>query len=163
MEVRLGRGAGFWWLPHPCVPHAESVYKAINKVYLSAGSRLVWGEVLTCGRKLNGEVFAMSGYHARTEVFCEGELVLVENIFLKPSAVPVGSMGQLEGFTHQASLLVVGLEVDGAAVEACLSGKEGILYGMTLGPSGSRVVRILGNKAEQLYDCLKEIVTCIPS
>jgi len=157
MEVRLGRGAGFCWLPHPCVPHAGAVYSGRNRVYLSSGARLIWGEVLTCGRKLSGEVFALSRYHMRTEVFLEGELVLVENVFLKPSVVPVGSMGQMEGFTHQASLLMVGVEPNMEKIGACLAGKEGILYGVTEGPGGSGVVRMLGNKAEQLFDCLNEI------
>ena len=162
MEVRLGRGASFCWLPHPCVPHAGSVFKGSNRVYLVGGSRLIWGEVLTCGRKRNGEVFAMSGYHMRTEVYLDGGLILLENVILRPSLVPVESAGQLEGFTHQASLLMVGVEPDMEKIGACLAGKEGILYGVTEGPGGSGVVRMLGNKAEQLFDCLSEIA-CILS
>jgi len=157
MEVRLGRGAGFCWLPHPCVPHAGSVFTGSNKVYLVAGSRLIWGEVLTCGRKLNGEVFALSGYRMRTEIYLDGGLILLENVFLRPSVVRVESVGHLEGFTHQASLLMVGVEPDMEKIGACLAEKEGILYGVTEGPGGSGVVRILGNKAEQLFDCLNEI------
>lgn len=158
MEVRLGAGASFCWLPHPCVPHAESIFSARNKVFLSEGCELVWGEVLTCGRKLRGEVFALSSYHVRTEVYLYERLALLENVFLRPSVLPVEATGQMEGFTHQASLLYI--RQDGerrAGVEEYLSGIEGILYGVTDGPMNSLVVRMLGNKAEQLYDCLKRI------
>ena len=155
MEVRLGVGASFCWLPHPCVPHAESKFSGRNRIFLSEGCELIWGEVVTCGRKLRGEVFALSSYHVRTEVFVQGRLALVENVVLQPSVIPVGAMGQMEGFTHQASLLYVG--ESRARVEEWLAGIEGIVYGVSEGPMNSLVVRMLGNKAEQLYDCLKRI------
>jgi hypothetical protein len=36
-----------------------------------------------------------------------------------------------------------------------LQALEGVTYGMSEGPAGSLVIRILGNKAEPLYDVLK--------
>ncbi|MBS1664081.1 MAG: urease accessory protein UreD [Bacteroidetes bacterium] len=159
MEVRLGAGAYFCWLPHPCVPHARSIFKGMNRVYLSEGSRLIWGEVLTCGRKLNGEVFAWSSYHVRTEVFIGDELVLLENIYLKPSDGMIGGMGQWEGYTHMASLLVIqegGLGGLRERVEAGLAAAS-VVYGVSEGPAGSLVIRMLGNSAELLYNCLKEV------
>ena len=165
MEVRLGKGACFCWLPHPCVPHEQAIYMGRNKVFMSEGSQLIWGEVLTCGRKLNGEIFGFSKYHVRTEVFIHGQLALMENVCLRPSVLSVEALGQMEGFTHQGSLLCVG---DGFGtrreeVESCLLGVEGIAYGVSEGPAGSLVVRILGNKAEPLYEVLKrmaEILLC---
>jgi len=157
MEVRLGKGACFSWLPQPCVPHEDAIFMGSNRIFLSEGSQLVWGEVLTCGRKLTGEVFAFSSYHVRTEIFMQDRLVLMENVCLRPSVLAVEGLGQLEGFTHQASLLFVAdnaVEKKGGIVEY-LSGLPEVVYGVSQGPAGSLVVRILGNKAEPLYDCLK--------
>jgi len=156
MEVRMDKAACFCWLPHPCVPHEGAVFVGRNKVFLSEGCQLVWGEVLTCGRKLNGEIFGFSKYHVRTEVFVGEVLVLVDNICLRPSTLSVEGLGQMEGFTHQASLLYVGgFGMKRDEVERYLSGLEGTVYGMSEGPGGSLVVRILGNKAEPLYNALK--------
>ena len=157
MEVRLGAGAAFCWLPHPCVPHAASKFAGRNKVYLGKGCVLLWGEVLTCGRKLNGEVFALSSYHVRTEVFIDEQLVLLENILLRPAVLPVGAVGQMEGFTHQASLLYVGDGGFREEIEKILGRVGGIVFGVSEGPAKSLIIRLLGNKAEQLYDCLKEV------
>ncbi len=160
MEVRLQNGASFCWLPHPCVPHADSIFSGRNKVFLAAGCQLLWGEVLTCGRKLSGEVFALSAYHMRTEVFIHERLVLLENVYLRPSVLPVGALGQMEGFTHQASLLWVkdgGVGEARARVEKWLAGREEIVYGVSEGPASSLVIRMLGNKAELLYDNLKKV------
>ena len=187
MEVRLGAGASFCYLPHPCVPHAHSIFTGRNKIFLSEGAKLIWGEVLTCGRKLNGEVFRFSKYHTITEVMREGKLVLRENINLQPSVMDLGALGQLEGYTHQASLLHMGgagsgkadifqkeiidylaqtsrqvrlPEPEGGRVQSGMlvagTGQE-LLSAVSTGPGDSLVVRILGNRAEQLHECLKVI------
>jgi urease accessory protein len=156
MEVRMDKGACFCWLPHPCVPHEGAVFTGKNRVFINEGCQLVWGEVLTCGRKLNGEVFGFSKYHVRTEIFIRDQLVLVDNICLRPSVISVGGPGQMEGFTHQASLLYVGgLGMSRDEIERYLAILEGTVYGVSEGPAGSLVVRILGNKAEPLHTALK--------
>jgi urease accessory protein len=159
MEVQLEKDAFFCWLPHPCVPHANSIFTGRNRIILAEGCQLLWGEVLTCGRKLNGEVFALSSYHVRTEIFAGDELILLENMYLRPGVLPVEAMGQMEGFTHQASLLWVGgcIGEKSAQIESCLSGREGVIGGVSAGPKDSLVIRLLGNGAEILYDILKAI------
>ncbi len=160
MEVRVGKGACFCWLPHPCVPHAESIFTARNKVFLEEGAQLIWGEVLTCGRKLSGEIFALSSYHTRTEIFVQERLVLLENVYLRPSVMPVRALGQMEGFTHQASLLFVeaGAQANDerrARIAAFLQDRTDLIYGVSQGPANSIIVRLLGHHAEPLYECLK--------
>jgi len=182
MEVHLEKGASFFYLPHPSVPHAHSIFAGRNRIYLSEGCQLVWGEVLTCGRKLSGESFSFSKFHSVTDVVVQGKLVLRENICLQPLVSDVQAIGQLEGFTHQASLLLMGRAPEGGAVapggetgqgdgealtvmseeiRAWLSVQEGVLSGVSAGPAGSLVIRLLGNKAEQLYGCLQTIVGSI--
>ena len=166
MEVTLAKGASFCWLPHPCVPHANAAFTGSNRIFLSEGARVLWGEVFTCGRKLNGEAFAFSSYHVRTEIFIAGRLALVDNSCITPRTLAVNALGQMEGFTHQASLLF--LEAGGRIREetreriaAFLSGCQEILYGITEGPANSLVVRLLGDAAERLYDYLQTIQTMI--
>lgn len=166
IEVRLGKDAGFCWLPHPCVPHADAIFTGNNRVFLADGASLVWGEVFTCGRKLNGEAFAFSSYHVRTEIYVNNRLALLDNVCLQPGNIPVHALGQMEGYTHQASLLFIkaGNRVAKETYEgiaAFLSGCEDILYGITHGPADSLVIRLLGNAAEKLYDHLRTIQTII--
>lgn len=165
MEVHLAKGASFSWLPHPCVPHTNSIFAGTNRVFLGPRARLLWGEVLTCGRKLTGEVFAFSSYRMRTEVYITGRLALLENISLQPAAMPVNTLGQLGEFTHQASLLFI--EEGGRVAEdtreqiaAYLAGQP-LLYGLTEGPANSLIIRMLGHAAEEMYDHLRTIQNMI--
>ena len=74
-------------------------------------------------------------------------------------------MGQMEGFTHQASLIFIKekLDIDEIcdAITNFLSTKEGINFGVSTTPANGMVVRILGHKAEQLHECLKNIHSLI--
>src|SRR5688572_5960919 len=108
MEVRMERGSSFIFLPHPAVPHEASVFSSKNKFYLANDCLLIWGEVLTCGRKLNGEIFRFSRYQTITEIFLSGKLIAKENLMVAPALTDVNAIGQLEGYTHQASFMCVG-------------------------------------------------------
>ncbi|WAC14987.1 urease accessory protein UreD [Dyadobacter pollutisoli] len=161
MEVHVGKGASFIYLPHPCVPQEDSDFSAVNKIYLSTGSVLVWGEIITCGRKLNGEIFRFSRYHSRTEIFLDNRLIIKENLRLLPGSECMEGTGMLEGFTHQASL-VYQAECKPAdhllaVASAFLATQEDIIFGITSGAGTSILLRILGFKSEQLFFCLKEI------
>jgi urease accessory protein len=161
MEVQLHKGSSFVYLPHPSVPHENSSFAAINKFFLSTGYRLVWGEILTCGRKLSGEVFQFSKYHSITEVFINNKLVIKENLLMQPSVIDPTLTGQLEGFTHQASFIFLDEKTDcittADTIYEYLSSQSEIVFGITAAPVNGLIVRLLGYKAEQLHDCLKAI------
>jgi urease accessory protein len=166
MEVVLEEGASFCFLPHPTVPHQRSSFTAINTIHLSRQCRLVWGEVLTCGRKGSGEAFTFSKYHSRTSIYMQGRLVVKENLLLQPSMMDISGVGQWEGYTHQASLLYMQEEILVAEVIAnlheWLQQQEGICFGITALPVNGVVVRILGYKGETLHRCLQQLAALLP-
>ena len=161
MEVYLAEDSSFCYLPHPVVPHEGSVFVAKNKIFLSPGCSLLWGEVFTCGRKLSGEVFRFSRYHNCTEIFLNNRLVLKENLLLQPALVDIHAIGQFEGFTHQASLLYIN---ERAPVTNLLKDileqlaiEEDIAFGVSSLPVNGLVVRLLGYKGEKLHHSLQNI------
>ena len=175
VRAELAPGASLTYLPHPCVPQAGADFRGENRIYLSADSRLIWGEIVTCGRKLNGEVFQFSNYRSVTEVFLEGRLILKENLRLVPQRVNPAGIGHLEGFTHQGGLICVDPQVDVADLVPHLSERlaatPGIDFGITSLPVNGFALRMLGNHSERLVQAVKitsEIITkgellCKPS
>jgi urease accessory protein len=161
LHVLMQNDSSFSYLPHPSVPHENSSFTTRNKVYLSDNCKLIWGEVLTCGRKLNGEVFLFSKYHSITEVFLNNKLIIKENLLMQPATINIHAMGQMEGYTHQASLICLGYDGSKENINAFLSCQTEITYGITEVPKGGLLVRILGQKAEQLHQCLKTIATMV--
>jgi len=161
MEVNMSRGSSLSFLPHPSVPHKASIYVTRNKIYLSNDCKLLWGEILTCGRILNGEEFQFIKYHSITEVFLNRRLVIKDNLLVEPSVTNLSLIGQYEGFTHQACLLYLDEKADTSSLteqlKDLLSGCEHILFGISNLPVNGLVIRLLGSRAEQLYQILKNI------
>ena len=160
MEVKMQKASSLIFLPHPSVPHESSKFSSKNKFYLSEDCLLIWGEVLTCGRKLNGEVFRLSRYHSVTEIFLSEKLIVKENLLVAPSLIDVNLPGQLEGYTHQASFTCVGNMLPETIVEnihELLLTETDISFGVSALPVDGFILRLMGNKAEQLYNILKSI------
>jgi urease accessory protein len=166
MEISLAKGAAFSFIPHPAVPHEQSNFTAGNKIFLSDNCSLILGEILTCGRKLNGEVFLFSKHHTITEIFINSKLVIKENLLMQPATINVNAIGQLQGYTHQASLIYLDENADIKklipAIYELLAAQKNISEGVSAAPKNGLLVRLLGQKAEQLFDCLKSIAGCLP-
>ncbi|MBI1780076.1 MAG: urease accessory protein UreD [Sphingobacteriales bacterium] len=159
--VALGENASFIYIPHPAVPHYESVFISKNNIHLNKSSQLIWGEILTCGRKLNGEVFQLSKYHNLTEIYINQKLIIKENLLIQPSFINPSLTGQLENYTHQASLIIVDESINTAIIKeevaVLLAETNEIDFGVTNAPVNGIIIRILGNKAEQLFQLLQSI------
>ena len=80
---------------------------------------------------------------------------------IQPVFINVHAIGQLEEFTHQGSLIFLDEEAEIKAIipqlYKMLSSQKEIRVGITTAPLNGLIVRIMGQKAEQLFDCLKLI------
>ena len=165
MQVTLCNKASFTYLPHPTVPHLQSIFTAKNKIHIGKSCRLIWGEILTCGRKLNGEVFGLSKYHNLTEIYYNTKLVIKENLLIHPTIIDPALTGQMEGYTHQASLIILDEEINTITIKETIAELLGTIndidFGITTAPINGIIIRLLGNKAEQLHDCLKTIAVLV--
>jgi urease accessory protein len=161
MAVTVEEDAHFCFLPHPTVPHDQSVFTGYNRFLLGKNSTLIFGEILTCGRKLNGERFGLSKYQSITEVWRQDRLVIRENLLVQPDRSMPDGMGQMEGYSHQASLLWLSDAPDLAEarlrVQELLDTKTELASGVSATPINGLSVRLLGHGAEHLYDCLQEV------
>jgi urease accessory protein len=166
LEVHQSEGSAFLFLPHPSVPHEAAIFSATNKIFLSDNCSLIFGEILTCGRKLSGEAFLFSKYHNLTQVYLNNKLIIKENLLMQPATININAIGQLEGFTHQASLIYLHETADCESllqtITEQLTQQSDIIFGITAAPINGLIIRILGQKGEQLHNCLKNIAAILP-
>ncbi|RAJ10895.1 urease accessory protein [Chitinophaga skermanii] len=161
----LEQGAHLQYIPHPLVPHADAILHAENNIYLADDCTLVWGEVLTCGRKLNGEIFHLTSLHNETRVYHQQNIIFIDKQIIQPKRIPIHAFGQYEQYTHQASLLYFdthqqpNLPVD--TLHELLATKENIAFGVSKTARNGLVVRLLGNGAEQLFSTLQQLSTLL--
>lgn len=165
INLELKSNASFCFLPHPNVPHEASSFSSINNIYLSNHHHLVWSDIITCGRKLSGESFKFSRYHNITNIFLNSKLIVKENVLLEPSIKNVHALGQLEGYTHQSTLLFLNSNADMKKISdscsAILSTIEEIAFGISMLPANGLIFRVLGYKGEKLFDLNNQIKSLI--
>lgn len=161
LQVTVEKDSSFCFIPHPVVPHQDAIFQVENSVYLSERSTLVWGEIFTCGRHGNGERFLFSKYHSLTKIYKNNILAIQEHMLLQPAQMNLQSLGQFEGYTHVATLIFLNDYCDAKAltdaVTLLLKEQAEITFGITLTRINGFVLRILGFKAELLYDLLQKI------
>ncbi|MDX1774649.1 urease accessory protein [Oceanihabitans sediminis] len=161
MKVIIEEDAYFSHVPHPSVPHKGAIFESKNNINLAKNSVLIWGEILACGRKLNGESFAFTKYSSLTEIYREGKLFYKDNLYLKPSAVDFKTLGQYETFTYQANFVSIdpfhSAKDRMAFISTVLAEEEDILFGVSQLSEDACALRVLGNSGEQLFSALKKI------
>lgn len=162
MRIDLEQGSRISYIQHPIVPHENSNFSARNAVHMAEECVFTYGEIVTCGRKLSGELFRFTKFQNLTTVFHNGRLILKDNILLEPSAVDIHSVGMLEGFTHQGTLMHihtggVELEAEAALAQATMEAEEDIVFGLSRPTPNILVLRVLGNGGEQLLSAFQAI------
>jgi urease accessory protein len=157
-NVHLESGSSFCFIPHPVVPHKNSNFIARADFHLAENCSLIFGEVFTCGRKLNGEIFTFSRYHNLTRIYLNDKMVIKENLLMEPSLIDPRGIGQMQEFTHQASLVYLDEKADIKKIIPqllLLLQHTDIKVGITAAPANGIIIRLLGQGAEQLFDYLK--------
>jgi urease accessory protein len=162
MRIDLEQGSRVSYIQHPIVPHENSSFSARNAVHMADDSVFTYGEIVTCGRKLSGELFRFTKFQNLTTVFHHGRLILKDNILLEPRAVDIHSVGMLEGYTHQGTLMHIHtggteLDVEAALAQATMEAEEDIVFGISRPTPNILVLRVLGNGGEQLLSAFQSI------
>lgn len=160
--IRMEQDSAFAYIPHPIVPQKSSTFLSHNVIKMDEGCHLLMSEIVTCGRKMSGEVFEYNTFQNLTEVYHHDKLVIKDNVLLKAQSMPLQSLTFLEGFTHQGSLIYYNSAKRDIRdyIELFYNQyKENrtIEFGISKVQGDGFIVRILGNGAEQLFQIFQDI------
>ncbi len=166
MQIELADNSGFSFVPHPVVPHKNSTFKSITKVEMGTNCAFLMSEIITCGRKLHGEVFAFKHFQNLIEIRHQNRLIFKDNVLLQPNLMPLSSIGILEGFTHQGTIAYINTanEPVGDMIELffeMMQLESDIQFGISRIQHHGFVLRCLGQGAEQVFDCFQRIQNLI--
>lgn len=162
MNVSLSEYSAFSYVQHPIVPHELSIFRAHNVIRMEDNCSLTLGEIITCGRKHSGEEFKYSRFQNLTEIYLKNKLILKDNVLLQPQLTDVHTLGQMEGYTHQGTLIYIntGLQEIKPVIENALAdliSEEDIAFGVSQPFQDCMIVRVLGNGGEQMFNAFRRI------
>ena len=162
LNIDVEEDAMFQYIPHPTSPHKDSVFDSVNTVRIAKTSRVIWGEIITCGRKLygDGEVFEFNRLSNYTRIYLDGKLIFKDRLYLDPKEMDLKTLGQFEEYTHQATIFIYDqqLEEDHLVelLEKALVDEEETEFGVYTTVGGGIIIRIVGNSGDQLYKIAKK-------
>lgn len=162
LRVQLDDNSTFSYVPHPVVPHKNAKFKNHSVIQMGDNCTVILSEILTCGRKLCGEVFEFSHFHNLTEVYHHQRLILKDNIVLEPQIHPLNTLIQLESYTHQATFVHISTKKESVQpfiqpIYDLLTAEKDIIFGISEMAENGFILRVLGNGGEQLYDCFQQL------
>lgn len=121
MSLRLGEGAQLELSPDQLIAYREASYRQNTHILLRPSSSLVMAEVITPGWSPDGASFRYEELRLRNEIWVDGQdgaqLLLLDNLLIRPPLGDVTGMGFMEGFSHLGSLMVVDARVDQALAD----------------------------------------------
>lgn len=161
-QIEMKDGAVFSFVPHPVVPQQASSFKSHNQVKMGTNCHFLLSDIVTCGRKLTGEIFEFQNFQNVTEIQTNGKLVYKDNVVLRPKLMKFDQLGMLEGYTHQGTLVY--LNTASYSVDEWIEvfynryqDRAGLAFGISkLGVTGL-IIRILGNGGEELFEIFQDI------
>lgn len=172
-KVKLAPNSAFCYVPHPIVPQENSIFRNHTIMHLEKNCELILSEIITCGRKnsefispdreIFGEIFKFTYFQNVTEICFNDLLILKDKIILEPQVVPVDTVIQLEGYTHQATFIYLNTGNSSVAYELIaeilkiMEYEENISFGVSEMAANGFVLRVLGNGGEQLFNCFQQI------
>lgn len=159
INISLQDETSFAYVPHPVVPHEDSNFTSKVKVQIGKNSQIIISEIITCGRKHYGEVFKLKRFQNLMEIYHENKLMVKDNVLIQPDVIPIRSIGNLEQYTHQGTLIFYSTKenVDkDALVEAVMDAAGAHCGEMEIGVSAMEnngfVLRALGHGGEVMYN-----------
>ncbi|WP_066568277.1 urease accessory protein UreD [Snodgrassella sp. CFCC 13594] len=169
--IELAHGSHLSYLPHPLVLHADGALTQTTEINLADDCVLILGEIMACGRVLNGERWRFRYLSSHLAIRHHHRLVLSDNIQWHPQTQDLAVIGQMEDYSHQAGLYYVHTGISESAMRArvdalyqALSAQWPVadaqcLWGVSLANASTLCVRALAHQAQVLQSLLNEAAT----
>lgn len=158
LNISMADDTSFAYVPHPVVPHEDSNFKSKAKINIGENSQVIMGEIITCGRKHYGELFKLKKFQNLTEIYHKDKLMVKDNVLIQPDLIPIKSIGNLEEYTHQGTLIFYSTKKDldkNDLIEIIytqIESQDEMEIGISAMEDNGFIIRALGNGGEVMYN-----------
>lgn len=163
----IGAGARLEYIPDQTIAYRDADFRQHMKITIAPDAQGFFAEDITPGWSPDGTHFTYANVHQRIDVrSSEHErLVFADNLRIQPEQIgdALFGLGYLEGYTHMASILILGQHTQGDypnLVHAVLDDggpiRAGITNGTRLGISWV-MVRALANSTDVMHNMILSV------
>lgn len=158
LNISMEDNTSFAYVPHPVVPHEDSNFKSKANINIGENSQVIMAEIITCGRKHYGELFKLKKFQNLTEIYHKDKLMVKDNVLIQPDLIPIKSIGNLEEYTHQGTLIFYSTKKDVnkndliEIIYTQIESQHEMEIGISAMEDNGFIIRTLGNGGEVMYN-----------
>ncbi|MDY2957303.1 MAG: urease accessory protein UreD [Lachnospiraceae bacterium] len=159
--INMGKNTYFDYHPMPIMPFADSA--VFNNVFINfedETSKLIYEEILCCGRVAYGERFDYREFNNLVEVRQGGKMIYRDNVQFEPEMMDISGLGMYEGYTHFGNQIYFNIERSEdwiSEVNNLLKDAEEMEGSVTTTGNGDVVVRVMGYNADPIEKFFRKI------
>lgn len=162
--ITIEKNAFFKYLALPTIPFAASAFRANTRIQLAdMSSRLLYGEIVSCGRHLRKERFSYRHYKSCVDIILNEKMVCRDHSVFVPEQMLMESIGLFEHYAYLANLFIYGFVLSESVLEAIkrICEDEQAEAGITPLLGGGYLIRLLNNHSEKLIELFSKITSYV--
>lgn len=105
MYVYLGENSVLSYIPYPIVAHKNAKFSGNSVLEIQDSSQLLWGEIMSMGRKHMGELFEFDFLRSNLEIYINKRIAFKDLLYFDRK-MDLQVLGFFEGYSHCGMLLV---------------------------------------------------------
>lgn len=168
-HIYLSEQSRLFYLPHPLVLHKDSSFKQKTQIEMCENSELIYGEIIAIGRVLNDECFAFRQFSSHLKIYVlqkDGKKrpLVSDCIQWNPIQMNLTALSQMEHYSHQGSLTYLNLGKNAIEIKQKVQTfqqkyveDKTMLIGISQLNESGLMIRVLGNRAEQIQNLFEQI------
>ena len=161
-EISVEDSASCVYRPLPVIPFAGSEFESHTTIRLKdESSKLIYSEIISCGRAARGEKFQYRRYDSYLTVVSDGRLLYRDCTCLRPKEMKLSGPGFYGEYTHLATVLFfhTGMTKDKIqSIAQKLNSESEIEAGISEFNRGNAILKILGKRAQTLERLLSRLI-----
>ena len=116
-NIKLDKNSILEFVTDPVILYKDAKYKQENNIYMDETSTFIYTDGITSGWSPDGQDFKYDRAKLQTNLYYNGELVLLDNLVMEPAKYDISHIGYLEGYLNFGTLLVVDKKIDKKFIE----------------------------------------------
>lgn len=116
-NIKLEKNSILEFVTDPVILYKDAKYKQENNIYMDENSTFIYTDGITSGWSPDGQDFKYDRAKLQTNLYYNGELVLLDNLVMEPAKYDISHIGYLEGYLNFGTLLVVDKKIDKKFIE----------------------------------------------
>ena len=139
--------------------YRDAKYRQENNIYMDEDATLIYTDGITSGWSPTGEDFTYNFTQLKTNLYVNGEIVLVDNLVVTPKENDVTKIGFFEGYLNFGTMIVINKNITPSVIEELRVRINELNLPIDFGISelevNGFVLRVLGNLTQNIERAIR--------